>query len=239
MLLKTNCSLPFELGQTIEEPFCQTYREGVEVVKEILASRKKCKSSCLQIDVRYKEEPDHYLLALATRDFVKTFADYGGDSFGYHYIVPDKITLLSNVHEYTATVALGYFGSIVGVFIGVSILGMLEIIADTLNLNQQVTKWILNTAKLVMIIYLLVIFGMLLFKYIHKPVANSISFDKTNSDLSLSVCSISYYSYRNIQNSYNCTEYRYNQTHKYKYTYEQTDYYSELDSNFQLRNITF
>ena len=218
MLLKTNCSLPFELGQTIDEPVCQTYEEGVEVVKEILASRNKCKSSCLQIDVRYKEEPDHYLLALANPKANKKFVEFSGKNLGYTYNIPNKVKLLSNVHEYTAQAALGYFGSIVGVFIGVSIFGILEIIAVVLDIKHQVRKCILNAAKLIMIIYLLCIFGMLLMKYIHRPVANSISFVKSKSDFSLTVCSIPYYNYKNIND---------------------TERYTHMDSNYKIDSISF
>ena len=67
-LQNSNCSLPFELGQPFEENLCQTYEEGVNVTKEILTLRGRCKPSCLQIDVKYKEEPENYLLALARPD---------------------------------------------------------------------------------------------------------------------------------------------------------------------------
>ena len=53
LLQNLNCSLPFEIGQQYEENVCQTYKEGVNVTKEILNSRKICKPSCFQTDVRY------------------------------------------------------------------------------------------------------------------------------------------------------------------------------------------
>ena len=118
MLQKTNCSLPFDLGQPFEETVCQTFDEGVEVIKEVLTLTKKCKTSCLQIEVRYKEEPEHFLLAKAKAELVETFDRH---AFGYIYYIPKVVKLFFNVHEYTAPVALGYFGSIVGIFIGVSI----------------------------------------------------------------------------------------------------------------------
>ena len=59
-------------------------------------------------------------------------------------------------------------------------------------------------------------------KYIHKPVANSISFVKTKSDFSLSVCSLPYYSYRYQKSIINPLYYRF-----------------FLESNYQLRNSSF
>ena len=218
MLQKTNCSLPFDLGQPFEETVCQTFDEGVEVIKEVLTLTKKCKTSCLQIEVRYKEEPEHFLLAKAKAELVETFDRH---AFGYIYHIPKVVKFFFNVHEYTAPVALGYFGSIVGIFIGVSIISILEIIFEYLKITENMRKWILIVANIVMLIYLTVIFGMLLMKYIEKPVANSIKFVKTTSDFSLSVCSL-------------------------PYTYDLKDIGRDLlysqdlpDSNFQLSNISF
>ena len=190
MQQKTNCSLPFELGQQLEGPICQTYEEGIKVVREILTSRKKCNFSCLQIDVKYKEEPEHYLHALANKALVRHFVKTSGDKSGYLYQIPKKVKLLSNVYEYTFPVALGYFGSIVGIFTGVSIFSILVIIVDALNIKKGMKTWILKTVQIGIFIYLLVIFIMLLMKYIQKPVANSIIFAKSKSDFSLSVCSL-------------------------------------------------
>ena len=192
MLHMTNCSLPFELRQLLEDSICKTHKEGIEVVKEILALRNKCQTSCLQIDVKYNEKPEKYLLALAKPELVRTFAKYSGEEFGYFFQIPKNVKLSSIIHEYTGPVALGYFGSIVGIFIGISIFNIVEIIADVLNIKKQVRKWIIFGVKIVMIIYLLAIFIMLMMKFLQKPVANSINFTKTKSDFSISVCSLPY-----------------------------------------------
>ena len=218
LLRKSNCFLPFEQEQPYEGNVCQTYEEGVNVTKELITLRKRCKPSCFQIDVKYIEEPEHYLLALAKPDVVKRFVESNHEEFGYIYQVPKEVRLLSNAHEYTATVALGYFGSIVGVFIGVSILSILEIILDLLHAKEQFQKWILNVAKIGMAIYLLFLFGILLIKFLHYPVANSINFEKTNSNFSISICSLPY---------------------AYDINKARTDELLTKVSNFQLSNISF
>ena len=192
LLQNSNCSLPFELGQLNEENVCKTYEEGLNVTQEILTLSKRCKPSCFQIDVKYKEEPEHYLLALARPELVTRFVEVASDECGYIYKIPKEIRILSNAHEYTAPVALGYFGSIVGIFIGLSFLSIVEFIIDFFHIKKLFKTWIFNVSKIGMSMYLFALFVMLLMKFLQYPVANSINFEKTNSNFSISLCSLPY-----------------------------------------------
>ena len=192
LLQNSNCFLPFDLGQHNDENVCKTHEEGLNVSQEMLTLSKRCKPSCFQIDVKYKEEPEHYLLVLARPELVTRFVEAARDELGYIYQIPKEIRIFSNTHEYTAPVALGYFGSIVGIFIGVSFLSIVEFTIDFFHVNKLFKRWILNVSKIGISMYLLALFVMLLMKFLQYPVANSINFEKTNSNFSISICSLPY-----------------------------------------------
>ena len=190
--ISLNCTLPFEEELSKEKPICRTYGEGRQVIRKLLSLKQICIEACLQINIQYKEYTDNYLLTLARPKVVETFTEQSSIKFAYIYEIPKNVRLLTNTHEYTVPVALGYFGSIAGIFTGVSILGILGYFIDT--------KWVINTIKkycmigfvLGMCIYLAIIFVVLLDKFFEGPVETSINFESFDSDISISICSQTY-----------------------------------------------
>ena len=186
LLLNSSCTLPFEdIISSHNEP-CSTFEQGRDRVRDVLATRENCQQMCLQMNIKYSQEPEHYLLALKRPMVIATFSI---QDFGYHYIIPKDVRLLTNKHDYTAPVALGYFGSIVGIFTGISILSFLILFTDTNYISASIRKGFLLTIQGGIIIYLAVIVIILFYKFLQYPSTNSINFIQTKTDFRISVCS--------------------------------------------------
>ena len=187
--LNSSCTLPFEDIISSQDEICTNYEQGMDTVRDILATRDNCQQMCLQMNIRYFQEPENYLLAL-TRPKVKE--GFSKQDFGYHYIIPKYVRLLTNKHDYTAPVALGYFGSITGIFTGISILSFLTLFTDTKYINASIRKGLLLTLQSGIIIYLAVVVILLFCKFLQYPSTQSINFIQTKTDFSISICSKPY-----------------------------------------------
>ena len=188
-LLNTSCTLPFENITSSQHEICSTYEQGMDTVREILTARENCKKMCLQVNIKYFQEPERYLLALIRPKVIDGFSN---QDFGYYFLIPKDVRLLTNKHDYTATVALGYFGSIVGIFTGVSILSFFILFTDTEYMDASIRKRLLLMVQGVLNIYLAGVFILLFCKFLQNPSNNTINFIYTKTDFSLSVCSKPY-----------------------------------------------
>jgi hypothetical protein len=188
-LLNNSCTLPFEEIKSSQNEICSTYEQGMETVREIWAIRELCQQMCLQFKIRYSQEPERYLLALTRPKVINGFSN---QDFGYHYQIPTDVRLLTNKHDYTAPVALGYFGSIVGIFTGISILSFLILFTETEYLNASIRKGLLFMVQGGLNIYLAGVVIVLFSKYLQFSSTNTIDFIQAKTDFSLSVCSKPY-----------------------------------------------
>ena len=186
LLLNSSCTLPFEDTISSQDEICTNYEQGMDTVRDILATRENCQQMCLQMNIRYSQEPENYLLALTRPKVIREFSN---QDFGYHYIIPKDVRLLSNKHDYTAPIALGYFGSIVGIFTGISILSFLILFTETKYFSASIRKGFLLTLQAGIIIYLAVVVIMLFCKFLQYSSTYSINFIQTKTDFSISVCS--------------------------------------------------
>ena len=141
---------------------------------------------CLQVNIRYFQDPEHYLLAL-TRP--RVIFEFSYSDFGYYYKIPKDVRLLTNKHDYTAPVALGYFGSIVGIFTGVSILSLLHRFTDREQMNSSIRKRIILIVQGGFNMYLVSVFIVLFSKFLQFPLTNTIDFIQSKTDFSISLCS--------------------------------------------------
>ena len=124
--------------------------------------------------------------------------------------MPQNAKLISYKHEYTLSVALGYFGSIVGIFTGFSVISLLTLVMNYEKLKMDIKKWSLILTQIGISIYLLIIFILLVNKFLEYPRGTSVNFAKTTLDFSMTICSslqnygvvVEYvnYTYTTIQN---------------------------------------
>ncbi len=190
---ESNCSLPFDKIYP-DKPVCSNYDDGMKVVKEILSITNKCKDFCIQLSVDYNEDIPNYLLSNIKPKISLAYSREKDKKFskGYVFTLPDTVKYYTSSHEYTAPVALGYIGSLAGVFTGISILGLLQLFTDNRVVAERIYKWLLISVKTIMVIYLLYIFVLLLLKYLENPQDTSVEISDSTSDFSISVCRIEY-----------------------------------------------
>ena len=188
--LDSECALPFDVYSNIS--VCSSYEEGLNVLKNKLARSGNCKESCIQLDVEYVEKPEQFLLSTARFKYVQAFVESSNKELGYVFKMPKNAVLVASKLEYTLPIALGYFGSIIGIFLGTSVIGFLSWVTGWKKIKEGITKWLLLLAKLVMSVYLLSILILLFLKYIEYPRATTVNFAKTPNDYSITVCSSVY-----------------------------------------------
>jgi hypothetical protein len=181
--LNITCTLPFE--ESSQNETCSSFEHGMDTIREILAIREKCQQMCLQVNIRYYQEPEHYMLSLIRPKVIKEFSF---EDFGYHYEIPKDVRLLTNKHDYTTPVALGYFGSIAGIFTGVSILSFFILFTDTEYMNSSIRKGILLIVQGGFSINLAGVFIVLFSKFLQFPLSNTVDFIQTKIGFSISVC---------------------------------------------------
>ena len=182
-----NCSLPFDVRGN--NSICSTFDEGLSVVRTKLTLLEKCKEPCLQLQVEYKEEPVNFLMSLARFRYSRAFIESSKDTLGYIFHIPNQANQVSINHEYSLESTLEYFGSIAGIFIGISVIRILNCFKDFKNVKPEINKWIIRLAHVGLSTYLIYVFILLLVKYIEYPKATSVNFAKTKSDFSITVCS--------------------------------------------------
>ena len=188
-LLNSSCTLPFEEIISSENKTCSTFEQGMDTVREILAIRENCQQMCLQVNIRYSQEPERYLLALTKPRVLNKFSF---SDFGHHYEIPKDVRLLTNRYDYTAPVALGYFGSILGIFTGISMLSFLILFIDKEYINSSIRKYIFLIVQGGFNMYLVGVFIVLFSKFLQCPSTSTVDFIPTKTDFSISVCSKPY-----------------------------------------------
>ena len=191
-LLNTNCALPFEDIISSNNVTCSSFEQGVDTVNKILDIQENCEQMCLKVNIRYSQEPEHYLLALTRQQVLNGISN---QDFGYHYKIPKDVRLLTTEHDYTAPVALGFFGSIVGIFTGISILSFLILVTDRTYINSSIRKGFLLILEGGLYMYLAGVFLLLFYKFLQYPTTESVNFIQTKTDFSISVCS-KHYTYK-------------------------------------------
>ena len=118
-----NCSLPFDVRGN--NSICSTFDEGLSVVRTKLTLLEKCNEPCLQLQVEYNEEPVNFLMSLARFRYSLAFRS-PEDTLGYIFHITNQANQVYINHEYSLESALGYFGSIAGIFIGISVIKILS-----------------------------------------------------------------------------------------------------------------
>ena len=182
-----NCSLPFDAEST--RPICKSYDEGLKVVKSRLAYNENFQRTCKKLEIDYKEQPDKYLLSSVRPKYSQAFIDSSEDEIGYVFEMPKYANLISYLHEYSLPVAFGYFGSIVGIFMGISVISVLSWFTNYINVKSDIKKWGLLITQIGMSIYLLIISILLMNMFLQYPRDTSVNFVKTTSDFSMTICS--------------------------------------------------
>ena len=187
LLDNQTCSLPFDIKNN--KPICRTYDEGLKAVRSRLAHIENCQKPCLQLDIDYKEEPKPILLPSVRPNYFQMFMEYSKDERSYIFEMPKNAKLISYKHEYTLSVALGYFGSMVGIFTGFSVISLLTLVMNYEKLKMDIKKWSLFLTQIGISIYLLIIFILLVNRFLEYPRDTSVNFAKTTSDFSMTICS--------------------------------------------------
>ena len=187
----TTCALPFDNEALKDIPICSSYIDGLKVVDNMLSKKISCLDSCLQLNADFNEEIPNYIQTLARPKVTKTFSDVANLT-GYEFSVPKNFKVYTNSYEYTKTVALGYFGSMIGILTGISVMKLLEWMFSNDKIKESGKYWILLFAKIVALLHLSYVFGILLMKFLENPHSTKVKFAKTSSDLSLTVCSTPY-----------------------------------------------
>ena len=182
-----NCSLPFDMENN--KPICRTYDNGLEVVRSRLVHFENCQKTCLKLKIDYKEVSKQILLSSVRPNYVQMFKEHSKDARNYIFEMPQYANLISYKHEYTLSVALEYFGSMVGIFTGVSVISLLTLVMNSEKLKIEIKKWSIIITQMGISIYLLFNFTLLVNKYMKYPRDTSVNFAKTTSDFSLTVCS--------------------------------------------------
>ena len=182
-----NCSLPFDMGN--DRPICSNYDQGLEVVKSKLEQIQKCQKKCLQLEVNYNEKPNNILVSLVRPKYTQALIESLEDEIGYVIEMPKYANLISQTHEYSLPVALGYFGSIAGIFMGISMLSILSWLMKYMKINEHICHLSRTTIQLGMSIYLFIIFILLVNKFLKYPQDASVNFSKTTTDFSVTICS--------------------------------------------------
>ncbi len=185
-----NGSLPFDAKNT--KPLCKTHDEGLEVVKSRLANIENCQKPCLQLEIDYEEKPFQFLLSMVNPKYTRAVIKSSEDENGYVFHLPKYAKLISHTEEYSLSIALGYFGSMVGIFIGISVFSILAWLIDYTAFKANIKKSILILLHLAMSIYLLIVFIILGNKFLQHPQDTSVNFVKTTSDFSMTICSSIY-----------------------------------------------
>ena len=182
-----NCSLPFDTENY--NPICKTYDEGLTVVKSRLAKVEKYQKLPLQLEIDYRIEPKKFLLSSVRPQYAEAFIKCSKDEVGYVFAMPKDAKMISNKHEYSLIVALGYFGSITGIFMGVSVIHVLSWLTNYIKLKADVKKMSVIAIQIGMSIYLAIIFILLVNKFLKYPRDTSVNFAKTTSEFSMTICS--------------------------------------------------
>ncbi len=182
-----NCSLPFDIENN--KPICRTYDNGLEIVRSRLVHFENCQKTCLKLQIDYKEVPKQTLLSSVRPNYVHMFKEHSKDARNYIFEMPQYANFISYKHEYTLPVALGYFGSMVGIFTGISVISLLTLIMNSESLKVEIKKWSLIITQIGISIYLLFIFILLVNKFMKYPRDTSLNFAKTTTYFDMTICS--------------------------------------------------
>ena len=200
LLDNQNCSLPFDTENN--KSICKTYYEGFNVLRERLDHIDVCQKPCLQSEINYKEKTNKLLLSLVRPKYAQAFIDSSEDVIGYVLEMPKNAKLTSYTHEYSLPVALGYFGSIAGIFLGISLISLLTWLTNYTLSSADIKKCFLKFTQIAMTVYLAVILILLVNKYMKYPQDTSVRFTKTTSDFSITICSsLQIYGVIDVENS--------------------------------------
>ena len=174
LLEKMNCSLPIDFEN--DKPICKTHDEGLAVVKSRLAQIDNCQNPCLKLLIEYKEQPNKYLLSSVRPKYSDAIIESSEDEIGYVFHMPKYVNLISYTNEYSLPVAFGYFGSIAGIFMGISVIGVLSWFTNYINIKADVKKLGLHITKIGISIYLLIISILLMNLFLQYPRDTSVNF---------------------------------------------------------------
>ena len=183
----TNCSLPFDIGN--DKPICNEYGQGLEAIKSKLNQIKNHLRYCLQLKIIYNQEQTNFLITSVRPQYVNMFLKDSEDERSYIFELPKFAKLISYKNEYSLPTALAYFGSVAGIFLGISVISLSTLVLNYKNWKIEIMKWSLIITKIGMSIYLLTIFILLVKKFLEYPRGTSVNFAETTSDFSMTICS--------------------------------------------------
>lgn len=183
------CVLPFEKDTNNNKSVCSTYEEGQKALKEHLAINDKCSEACLDLNPIMDYQPDNYLLVHVRPKQMAGYAQLFEEVHAYHFDVPDKVQLTFRDHSASFTSLLGDFGSMAGIFLGISLLSFASMLLELMTEKKAIKKLCLIVFIIISLIYLFYLFIILLYKLTLNPTATALNFINTDSNFSISICS--------------------------------------------------
>ena len=189
--LNDHCQLPFMKDTIGEIPICNTGDSMQGALNLFQTSHLECLDSCSQIEVKIEANPVDWTYILMNPKFpVKTVIP------GYYLTIPRTVLVSRMVENYTTVSFIAEFGGWVGLFLGVSLLGVFKLMvvpyfnSDSDKLLKKILMTGLTFMKTVCIICLAYILFKCCEKMITGEIKSDVKFQDDLKNISLSLCSM-------------------------------------------------
>ena len=186
--LQEHCQLPLVRGHK-EMPVCKTNKDIKEALKIFQTSYPECLHSCSQIEVDIKLNPVDLLYTLKNPTYpVKTVIP------GYYITIPRAILVSTMQESYTPISFIAEFGGWVGLFLGISVLGIFELLLGLYSCNCRFSKTLKSAGFVCLKAACTVCLAFILFECCKKMISGEIQLDikirENAQNISLSFCSM-------------------------------------------------
>ena len=186
--VNTTCALPWENATQLQLPICTDYLQGLNATKLVSNLYTQCKQSCIQINVHTQENPLNYLVAICRQVFIQGMRNLFNYRTAYYVYLPPFARLITSEHNYLLASYIADFGGWSGIFIGISVTGIISTILGMISDKFKLKKFVFPT---LMFVFACCLFGlMILFtlKFVKSPIATTVDFEETRPDFCITVC---------------------------------------------------
>lgn len=186
--LQEHCQLPLVRGHK-EMPVCKTNQDIKEALKIFQTSFPECQHSCSQIEVDIKLNPVDLLYTLKNpKNPVKTVFP------GYYITIPRAILVSTMQENYTPLSFIAEFGGWVGLFLGISVLGIFELLLGSYFCIGRLSKTLKSAGFVCLKATCIVCLAYILFECCKKMKSGEIQLNvkiqEDTQNISLSFCSM-------------------------------------------------
>lgn len=188
--MNDHCQLPFIKDSIEEIPICDTSERMHSALNLFQTSHLECLDSCSQIEVKIEANPVDWLYILMNPKFpVKTVIP------GYYLTIPRTVLVSRMTENYTTISFIAEFGGWVGLFLGVSLLGVFELMlvlffsSDSDRFFKKILMTGLTCLKTACTLCLAYILFKCCEKMITGEIQSKVEFQDDLQNISLSLCS--------------------------------------------------